>query len=111
MSNQNPSNTVVELLIPTAFPDLNAKEGKEEGYARTTVQVARLKFSHLRKMQSMDEDGQMMFAMATLTGLSESDLDELDAVDSAKIMTIVYGFMESFFKLAHKITNTAVTGS
>lgn len=101
--SQTASTVVVELVVPTIFPELNAKEGKPSDYARTSINVSRLKFSHLRKMQSLSEDQQMLYALTNLTGLSESDLDELDAVDSASIMAVVYGFMENFFKLANKM--------
>lgn len=97
----------VQLEIPTVFKDLNEKEGKDIGFKRTSIQVSRLKFKHLKKMQALTEDEQTMYALTMLTNLSESDLDELDAVDSANIMNVVYGFMENFFKLANKIAGSS----
>lgn len=100
------SEVVIELTVPTVFPDLNQKEGKEADFARSNLNISRLKFSHLKKMQTMKEEDQMLFALTNLTGLSESDLDELDAADVAKVMSIVYGFMEDFFKLVNKLSQT-----
>lgn len=111
MADQKPQSNAIEvqLEIPTVFRDLNAKEGKNLDFERTSIQVSRLKFKHLKKMQSLTEDEQTMYALTMLTNLSESDLDELDAIDSATIMNVVYGFMENFFKLANKIAGSSAS--
>ncbi|HEX2549547.1 MAG TPA: hypothetical protein VHM20_06950 [Gammaproteobacteria bacterium] len=100
---QHTENVIVNLSAPTIFPDLNQKEGKEEGYARDIVSVGRLKFKHFKQMQKLDENQQMQHAMSELTGLSENDIDELYAEDAAAITAVIYGFMGKYLELAKKM--------
>src|SRR5579862_5262449 len=100
---QTNDNVTVKLSAPTIFPDLNAAEGKEPDYARDSISVSRLKYKHFRKMQHLDDAQQMQFAISTLTGLSENDVDELYAEDAAEITSVIYSFMQKYLTLAKKM--------
>lgn len=97
------NETIIHLAFPTVFPDLNRAESKSEDYARDTLKVERLKFKHFKKMQSMSDAEQMQYAICALTGLSETDLDELDAEDAAEITGVIYGYMQKYLDLAKKM--------
>jgi predicted lactoylglutathione lyase len=103
MSNLNSQFVTIKLSEPTAFPDLNKKEGKEDDFLRDTIKVYRLKFKHFKNMQQGSDESQMMQLMIELTGLSERDIDELYAEDAAEITSVVFGFMEKYFTLAKKM--------
>lgn len=94
---------IINLTVPTIFADLNKAESKDESHARDTLKVDRLKFKHFKKMQSMSEAEQMQYAICALTGLSETDLDELDAEDAAEITGVIYGYMQKYLDLAKKM--------
>lgn len=101
--------TTITLVEPTIFPDLNKSQEQPENFARSEIQVSRLKYKHLRHMQTLSEDKQMTYAISSLTGLSNDDMDELDAEDAAKITTVIYGFMEKFMQLAGSVPFSWVT--
>ncbi len=100
MSNQT---IEVKLSYPTVLPDLNQKEEMASDFARDVIKVERLKYKHFRHMQSLKEDEQMEYALGTLTGLSDKDLDELYAEDAAEITGVIYDFMSKYLLLARKM--------
>jgi predicted lactoylglutathione lyase len=104
-SDQESQFVTVKLSHPTIFPDLNKTEGKDENFARDTVNVMRLKFKHFRHLKNMSDENQMAELMLKLTGLSEDDVDELYAEDAAEITTVIFSFMEKYIQLAKKMSS------
>ena len=101
-----PANSVtVALQVPTVFADWNAKNGLAADYVASELYVKRLKFGHFKQIQTVPEMEQMHKAISMLTGLSNNDIDELDAEDAAEITTVVFGFMEKYMQLARKMGN------
>jgi hypothetical protein len=90
-------------IIPTVFPQFNAKNNLAADHETTTLTVNRLKHGHLRNMQRLGEGDQIHFLMTQLTGLSQSDLDELDVEDSAKLSEVIFGFMRRFAQIAKEM--------
>lgn len=97
----------VTLIVPTILKDFNAAHNLPEAHETTQIKVQRLKYKHFRGLQTVSEQDQMHYAIMKLTGLTEDDLDELDAEDVAEITSIVYSFMEKFMKLAGKMMKAA----
>jgi hypothetical protein len=97
----------VKLSAKTIFADLNATEGKEADFARDTIGVSRLKYKHFKQMQHLDDAKQMQYAISSLTGLTENDMDELYAEDAAEITAVIYGFMQKYLALAKKMIGEA----
>jgi hypothetical protein len=95
----------IHLSTPTVFPELNAKEGREANFARDSVKVERMRYGHIKEMQTISPEQQTLWAMQTLTGLSEKDIDQLFAEDAAEITQTIFGFIEKYFTLAKKIWN------
>ncbi len=90
-------------IFPTVFPQFNAKNNFPADHVTTTLLVNRLKHGHLRSMQRLNEGDQIHFLMTQLTGLSQSDLDELDVEDSAKLSEVIFGFMRRFAQIAKEM--------
>tara|TARA_R110000868_G_scaffold78286_11_gene223650 strand:- start:395 stop:703 length:309 start_codon:yes stop_codon:yes gene_type:complete len=90
-------------IFPTVFPQLNAKNNLPADHETTSVVVKRLKHGHLRNLQRMGEEEQIHFLMGELTGLSQSDLDELDVEDSAKLSEAIFGFMKRYAQIAKEM--------
>lgn len=90
-------------IIPTVFAQYNAKNNLPADHKTTTLVVNRLKHGHLRSMQKLSEGDQIHFLMSQLTGLSQSDLDELDVEDSAKLSEVIFGFMRRFAQIAKEM--------
>lgn len=95
----NDKNVSVEI-IPTIFPNFNAKNNFAKDHTTSSLTIARLKHGHLRAMQKMKETDHIHYLMAQLTGLSQDDLDELDAEDSAKLSEVIFSFMKGYAKIA-----------
>jgi hypothetical protein len=55
---------------------------------------------HIKEMQTISPEKQITWAIKTLTGLSDNDLDELFAEDAAEITKTIFGFVEKYFSLA-----------
>jgi hypothetical protein len=90
-------------IIPTTFPQFNAKNNLPEDNKTISLAVKRLKHGHLRNMQRMNEEDQIHYLMTQLTGLTESDLDELDVEDSAKLSEVIFGFMRRYAQIAKEL--------
>jgi len=99
----NTQNTITLEILPTVFPQHNLSNNLSNNHETTTLQVKRLKHGHLRAMQRLNEDEQIHFLMTELTGLSQTDLDELDAEDSAKLSEIIFNFMRRFAQVAKEM--------
>ena len=95
----------IQLSNPTVFPDLNKKENLEPNFARSSVNVERMRYGHIKAMQTISPEQQTQWAMKALTGLSENDIDQLFAEDAAEITQTIFGFIEKYFTLAKKIWN------
>jgi hypothetical protein len=87
-------------IFPTTFPEYNVKNNLPTEHKLANLNVKRLKHGHLRAMQRLGEQDQIHFLMSELTGLSQTDLDELDAEDSAKLSEVIFSFMQRFAKMA-----------
>lgn len=108
MSNiQSAGFVTIKLVVPTILKDFNTVNNLPEAHATEEIKVQRLKYKHFRGLQAVPEQEQMHYAIMKLTGLTEDDLDELDAEDVAEITGVVYGFMEKFMKLAGKMMKAA----
>lgn len=94
---------LLELGIPTAFPDYNKAHGLSEEHETKTLKVQRMKHKHFRKMQSMPEAKQIHYIMGELTGLSQNDIDELDAEDSAALSEVIFSFMKKYADIAKQM--------
>lgn len=95
----------LKLAYPTVFPDFNAKNHLEPSHASVEISVQRMKHKHFRQMQAMSESKQIHYVMRELTGLSDRDLDELDAEDSAHLSEVIFDFMKHYAVLAKKMVN------
>ncbi len=96
---------VITLSIPTVFPDLNKKEGHEPDFETTEITIQPLKFKHFRKISSLPQEKQMLYAISTLTGLSDDDVDVLYAEDAAEVTKVILGYMKSFMDVAKTMFN------
>lgn len=96
-------NEVTIEIIPTIFPQLNAKANLPAEHKTSLISVKRLKHGHLRNMQRMNEGDQIHYLMSQLTGLSQTDLDELDVEDSAKLSETIFGFMRRYAQIAKEM--------
>lgn len=102
-------NTIkVQLSAPTVFPGLNHKQGKENGFARSEIEIKRLKFKHFKKLNEIKQEEQMIYAISELTGLSAEDIDELYAEDAGAITKVIIGFMKGFMDIAKDVMNPNV---
>ena len=100
MSEQN---EITIEIIPTIFSQFNAKNNLPADHKTSALTVKRLKHGHLRNMQKMNEADQIHFLMSQLTGLQQSDLDELDVEDSAKLSEVIFGFMRRYAQIAKEM--------
>jgi len=99
------SNVVkLQLQYPTVFKDLNAKQGVPPDHVTEELEVSRMKHKHFRKLQSIPEEEHIHYIMRELTGLSDRDLDELDAEDSAALSELIFNFMQRYSEIAQKLT-------
>lgn len=96
------SNTLLKLQVPTVFEHYNRHNGIAPGTPVTDLEVKRMKYKHVRKMQTMKEEEQMNYIMRELTGLSQEDLDEVDAEDAAALFEIVFSYMQKYADIAKK---------
>lgn len=103
------SNNIVMVTLqePVILADYNKARELPADHETSEIEVKRLKYKHVRELQSVAEADQMHVAILKLTGLSEADLDELDAEDVAEITGIVFGFMKKFMKLAGSMMKAA----
>lgn len=95
--------TTLKLEEPTAFPDLNAAEGKEPGFERDALNLSSLKYKHFRAVAVKPEEDQMHYLMMQMTGLSDDDLGELLPSDAAKLSELVFDSMKEYMQLGQKI--------
>lgn len=93
----------IVLTYPTVLPDINKRENKPEEYARDYVEIERMRYGHIKQMQSISPEEQTAWAMRALTGLSESDIEQLYAEDAAEITKTIFGFIEKYFVLAKQM--------
>lgn len=93
----------LNLVVPTAFPDLNKKEGKEADFERNELKLNSLKYKHFRSVMKHKEADQMHHLMMSLTGLSEDDVGEFSPADAASISGLVYDSMKEYMQLGRKI--------
>lgn len=93
----------IQLTSATVLPDLNKKEGLGADHAREYVDVERMRYGHIKEMQTISPELQTTWAIKKLTGLSESDIDQLFAEDAAEITKTIFGFVEKYFTLAKKM--------
>lgn len=100
----NEQNEIKIEIFPTIFPQLNAKNNLAADHKTSEITVKRLKHGHLRNMQRMNNEDQIHFLMSQLTGLSASDLDELDVEDSAKLSEAIFGFMRRYAQIAKEMS-------
>ncbi len=100
-------NTIALEIMPTVFPQYNLSNNLPNQHETTSLQVKRLKHGHLRSMQRLNEEDQIHFLMTELTGLSQTDLDELDAEDSAKLSEVIFGFMRRFAQVAKEMAKAS----
>ena len=107
MTQTTNNYVTIQLTIPTVLADLNQANDLPADHLTQEIQIQRLKYKHFRGLQSVPEAEQMHYAIMKLSGLSEPDLDELDAEDVAEITSTVYSFMEKFMKLAGKMMQAA----
>jgi hypothetical protein len=98
------ADTITLEIMPTVFPQLNTKNKLPADHQTTSLSIKRLKHGHLRIMQKRHEEDQIHFLMTELTGLSQSDLDELDVEDSAKLSEVIFGFMRRFAQIAKEMS-------
>lgn len=97
------TNTIKLDITPTVFVQYNKKLSLPVDHVTSSLTVTRLKHGHLRSMQRMDEGEQIHFLMSTLTGLDQTDLDELDIEDSAKLSEVIFGFMKRYAQIAKEM--------
>ena len=90
----------IKLSSPSVFPDLNKKQQQDENYARDVIEIERMRYGHIKAMQTISPEKQTHWAIQTLTGLSENDLDQLYTEDAAEITKTIFGFIEKYFALA-----------
>lgn len=93
----------IKLSQPTVFFDLNAKENKDKDFARDFIEVERMRYGHIKEMQTISPQEQTHWAIKKLTGLSDNDIDQLYAEDAAEITKTIFGFIEKYFSLAKKM--------
>lgn len=93
----------ITLSQPTAFPDLNKKEEKAENFERSIIEIEKMRYGHIKEMQTISPEKQTNWIMQKLTGLTESDIDLLYAEDAAAITKTIFGFIEAYFSLAKKM--------
>jgi hypothetical protein len=94
----------LQLKYPTVFKDLNAKKGNPPDHVTEELEVSRMKHKHFRKLQSIPEEEHIHYIMRELTGLSDRDLDELDAEDSAELSELIFNFMRRYSEIAQRLT-------
>ncbi len=96
----------IQLSCPTALADLNKKEGFDAHHERTFINVARMRYGHIKAMQAIAPEQQTAWAIKQLTGLSDQDMDQLYAEDAAEITKTIFGFVEKYFTLAKQMWNS-----
>lgn len=95
--------TTLKLQEATAFPDLNAAEGKDVGFERDSLSLTSLKYKHFRAVAQKPDEDQMHYLMMQMTGLSDDDLGELLPGDAAKLSELVFDSMKEYMQLGQKI--------
>lgn len=93
----------VKLSSPTVFPDLNKKENLSETHAREFIEIERMRYGHIKEMQTIAPEEQTQWAIKKLTGMSDNDIDQLYAEDAAEVTKTIFGFIEKYFNLAQKM--------
>lgn len=93
----------VTLSNPTIFPDYNKKENLDEMHAQDYIDIERMRYGHIKQMQSIAPEEQTQWAIKTLTGLSDNDIDQFYAEDAAEVTKTIFGFIEKYFSLAKKM--------
>lgn len=100
----------IQLSGPTVLADLNKKESLAENHERDFINIDRMRYGHIKEMQTISPEKQIAWAMKTLTGLSDNDIDQLYAEDAAEITKTIFGFVEKYFMLAQQMwRNTGET--
>ncbi|HVW99427.1 MAG TPA: hypothetical protein VHA52_03165, partial [Candidatus Babeliaceae bacterium] len=70
--------------------------------------IERMRYGHIKEMQTISPDQQTTWAIKKLTGLSDNDIDQLYAEDAAEITKTIFGFVEKYFTLAQQMWNNPV---
>lgn len=96
----------IQLSAPTILADLNKKEGLADNHEREIIHVARMRYGHIKEMQTISPEKQITWAIQTLTGLSDNDMDQLFAEDAAELTKTIFGFVEKYFTLAKEMYAT-----
>ncbi len=94
----------VKLSAPSIFPDLNQADKKPKNHKRNEIKLSRLKFKHFKQMHELPPENQIFYAISTLTGLSNNDIDELYTEDLGQITKLIIGFMKDFVEVAQEMT-------
>ena len=106
MSEQHMSDKIrIPLSHPTVFSDLNKMENQPENFSRDYIEIERMRYGHIKEMQTIPPEQQTHWAIKRLTRLSDNDIDQLFAEDAAEVTKTIFGFIEKYFMLAKKIWN------
>jgi|GEM_PF-4300481 len=99
----NANKVRITLSQPTVFPDLNKKEQLDENHERDYIEIERMRYGHIKEMQSIPPEEQTQWTIKKLTGLSDLDIDQFFAEDAAEVTQTIFGFIEKYFSLARKM--------
>ncbi len=94
---------VLKLIDGTVFPDLNQSKGLSAKHITTEIPLKELKYKNLKEMQRIKPEQHMTYIMMILTGLTEQDLDELSADDSAELIGIVHKIIGKHIELGKNL--------
>ena len=100
---------VLELAFPTVFPKYNSAKGFAPDHITDKLTVQRMKHKHFRKLQTMREEQQLHYLMGELTGLSQDDIDELDAERLSCFVGDFVRLHEKYAEISHKILSSVPT--
>lgn len=102
----NIRNAKFKLQHACIFSDLNKLKQLASDHLTTELEVGILKYGHIRQMQQINPEEHLSFAMKSLTGLSEKDLDELSSNDAAALIKIVYDNLKNHMELTKNFLAT-----
>ncbi|ALA23614.1 hypothetical protein AVI51_09950 [Piscirickettsia salmonis] len=95
----------ISLSEEIILPSLNVKEGKDQEFSRNELNLKAIKYKDFRKVMLLPEEDQMHTMMKIVSGLSEDDIGELSAEDTAEISEYVFESIHKYVQLGQKITN------
>lgn len=98
----------MQLSTATIFSDFNKRMRKEEGFKLSQLILQPIKYKHIKELHTIKPEDHMTYLMSQITGLAESDVEEMMADDAAELIKLIYKSLDKHIELSKLLLGTGV---